>query len=328
MKKLLYIILILSFTNVFAQDTHFSMYYAPSIEINPATTGQFDGYFRVHAQYRDQWRSLMSNPYRTAHFAFDKSVKRFGYGAYVLDNKAGLTQFNTLKLVISGAYEITQDYRQIHHLSTGVQLGFIQKTIDPNVTYNNQYDKNYTDGYFNNGLSSGESFSQQAFFTPELNYGIYYYKTDPKHWWNPSFGLSIFHLTQPKETFIGVNNRTPIKWNGYFNSRIKLKDFYHLIPSVYYGRQKKAKELAIGTLFHYEPDNLKSSFFIGPYYRTFGDKSDSFQIHSGMTMGEYIIRFSYDITSSALKAVNNRRGGFEISITYIKERGKYIPSIL
>lgn len=330
MKRVCIIIMLILFvtTSVVAQDSHFSMYYAPTLDLNPATTGQFNGYYRAHIQYRDQWRSVMSNPYQTAHVSFDKEVQRFGYGFYVHDNKAGITQFNTLKVVVSGAYEITQDYRHIHHLSTGIQLGFVQKSIDPDATYNNQYDKDYGTGDFNPGLSSGENFTQQATFLPEVNYGLYYYKSDDRSKYNPYGGLSAFHLSQPKETFAGTNNKTPIKWTGFGGVKIKLKEFYHLDPSIYYSTQKRAKEFTLGALFNYEPDNMTSSFFIGPYFRTFGNKSDAIQLHSGVSLGEYIIRFSYDITTSTLNKTNGGKGGFEVSITYTKHKGKYIPSIM
>lgn len=310
------------------QDSHFSMYYAPTLELNPATTGQFKGYYRAHIQYRDQSRSTVANPYQTAHISVDKEVNRFGYGMYIQDNKAGITQYNTLKIVLSGAYEITQDYRHIHHLSTGVQLGAIQKSINPDATYNNQYDKDYEAGGFDKGLSSGESFTQQAILLPEINYGLYYYKSDPNSRINPSGGISLYHLSQPKETYSGASNKTPIKWNAYGSTKIKLKEFYHIEPSFLYARQNKAKELVFGALFNYEPDNLTSGFFIGPYYRTFGGSGDAIQIHSGISIGEYIIRFSYDITTSTFAKTNGGKGAFEVSITYTKHKGKYIPSIL
>ena len=64
-------------------------------------------------------------------------------------------------------------------------------------------------------------------------------------------------------------------------------------------------------------------FFIGPYYRN----KDAMILHIGGTYGEYIFRISYDINVSSLSSVSRSRGGFELSITYTKEKAKYIPSI-
>ena len=316
-------------TIVLAQDSHFSMYYAPSIELNPATTGQIESYFRAHLQYRDQWRSIMDKPFQTANFSFDKEFKRFGYGILIHDNKAGLTNMNTLKILVSGSYEITQDYKQVHHLSTGIQIGMVQKSLDPNVTYNNQYDKDYNGGNFNPLANSGENFVENVTLIPEFNYGIYYHKTDPKHWLNPRGGVSVNNLSQPKVNFYNIDDgKTSMRWTTFGGAKIKLKEFYHVEPMVYYSRLANAKEFSFGALFNYEPDNLTTGFFIGPYYRTFFNAGDAIQLHTGISLGEYVIRFSYDFTTSTLSKYNGGKGGFEVSITYVKHKGKYIPSIL
>lgn len=322
-KHIAIVMLLLGANVLFAQDSHLSMYYASHLNLNPAMAGQFDGYYRGHLHYRQQWGAFLNDPFITMNAAFDKSVKRFGYGVNVLNTKAGSAGYNVLNATLSGSYEITQDYRHIHHLATGVQVGIIQNSVNKEFTVNNQYDKNSPSG-FNSSIDGRESFNNFSVLIPEVNYGLYYYKSDPNHWLNPFVGLSIFHLTRPKLEFITKESRLPMRYSGYGGARIKLHDFYHLYPSLLYQREGNVDEYVFGLLFNYEPDKLKSGFFIGPYYRL----QDAFQIHTGITFGEYIFRFSYDINTSSLKSTSNGYGAFEFSITYTKHKGKYIPSIL
>ena len=66
MKHISLLILFGLFTSViFAQDKHFSQFYASPMAMNPALAGAFDGKFRVGAIYRDQWRGALDNPFVT-----------------------------------------------------------------------------------------------------------------------------------------------------------------------------------------------------------------------------------------------------------------------
>ena len=55
---LLCIILATVTVSGYAQDIHFSQFYASPLTMNPAMTGMMDGTFRATAQYREQWSSL------------------------------------------------------------------------------------------------------------------------------------------------------------------------------------------------------------------------------------------------------------------------------
>src|SRR4051812_45345684 len=41
-----------------AQDVHFSQYYFSPLSLNPANAGNFNGDYRLFANYRSQWRTL------------------------------------------------------------------------------------------------------------------------------------------------------------------------------------------------------------------------------------------------------------------------------
>ena len=53
-------------TSLKAQDLHFSQFINAPLLTNPANTGFIpDGDYRLGAQYRDQWSSIMTVPYKT-----------------------------------------------------------------------------------------------------------------------------------------------------------------------------------------------------------------------------------------------------------------------
>ena len=41
----------------------------------------------------------MNKPYSTSNFAYDRSHNRFGYGVYIINNKAGIGNYNTLNFI-------------------------------------------------------------------------------------------------------------------------------------------------------------------------------------------------------------------------------------
>ena len=308
-----------------AQDSHLSMYYATPNLVNPAMTGRHsDAYYRAHVHYRSQWFGLMPNPFTTVAASFDKSYRKFGFGVYVKNTKAGIGGYNVMDVLVSGAYDIINDPLKIHHFSAGMQLGFVQKNINSvNFTYDNQYSKDYNGGDFDQSIASNEFFATETVLLPELNFGLYYYRANKTKMWNPYGGLSAFHLTTPEETFLGVKNDLPMRFIGFGGASLKLNWLYRIDANFQIMRQGNVNEIALGGLFYYEPEREDMGFFIGPYYRY----QDAIQIHTGIEYKEFTIRLAYDLTTSSLGSVNKKQGGVELSITYTKHKGKYIPSI-
>ncbi|HIO68612.1 MAG TPA: type IX secretion system membrane protein PorP/SprF, partial [Flavobacteriales bacterium] len=109
----------------------------------------------------------------------------------------------------------------------------------------------------------------------------------------------------------------------YGGSKIKLDKIYSLDANFLYMNQANDHELQVGALLTYDIQGSDDNFFAGPYYRN----RDAFIFHVGGTHEDYVIRFSYDMNTSSLKSVSKGRGGFEVSITYVKQKARYLPSI-
>jgi len=321
------VFIIMSFLSAqisFAQDSHISQYYASPIIVNPALTGMFEGDYRAHMHYRNQWKSLVNKPFTTTTLAYDQPYeKRYGLGGYISNNRAGAGGLNFLNAVASAAYEITIDPKNIHNLMTGLQLGIIYKSVNvSNLWFDNQY--NNATGTVDPTLSSKENFIKTSVLLPEINIGVYYFYDNPEKDYKPYLGFSGFHMTQPKESFLGYENKLPMRFVAYGGSMINIDENLSINPNFLYMKQAKNSEVQFGAIGYYHFDDSNIKYFFGPYYRN----KDAFMIHTGVIYNEYIFRISYDVNVSPLSAITKGRGGIEISFTYTKERGKFIPSLL
>jgi len=308
---------------VLGQDAHLSQFYSSELTLNPALTGQFSGEHRGYLNYRAQWRSLIKrNPFETTILAYDRPLKRFGVGAYIMNNRAGNSGINFFNFVLSGSYEVSIDPQRVHHLTTGLQLGLINKSYTE-TTFDAQYDTTFGAPWFNESISSGEIFNQLNFTVPEVNFGIFYYNAKRYATFNPYGGLSAFHLTNPKETFYTTDNKLPMRFVAYGGTKIKIDEIYSVDANLLIMRQTNANEFQIGAIVTYDIEGSDYNFFAGPYYRN----KDAFIFHLGGTYNDYVIGLSYDFNTSSLKSVSRGRGGFELSITYVKQKARFLPSI-
>jgi len=303
-----------------AQDAHLSMYDAAPLFLNPAMTGVFQGDWRIHGQYRTQWRAVNFKPYQSALISFDKPYKKWGFGGQLSNFRAGIGNYNALQGLASAAYTTSLDRNKNHNLSFGIQGGLTQKTLEYQLlTFNNQYTTN-NGGAFDATLNSNEMFQGQSLVTPVINAGILYFFAKQESRFNPFLGVSAFNLTQPQETFLSINNRLPIRYYGHAGMRINVTETFYVLPKVLYMRQLEFQELTIATDLGYY---LKSSDFYllgGLIYRN----RDAAIVSIGAKMDRFIARIGYDVNVSSLSTASSGRGGFEISFTYmhLKDRKK------
>ncbi|RYZ31969.1 MAG: type IX secretion system membrane protein PorP/SprF, partial [Sphingobacteriales bacterium] len=88
------VLLIFFSVPVAAQDLHFSQFYQSPLTTNPANTGFIpDADYRIGGNYRNQYSSIMQQPYKTMSLFGDAQVFRdrfengwLGLGAVVLSD--------------------------------------------------------------------------------------------------------------------------------------------------------------------------------------------------------------------------------------------------
>jgi type IX secretion system PorP/SprF family membrane protein len=294
-----------------------SLYDAAPLYLNPAMTGVFDGDWRVHAQYRNQWKAVNFKPYTTGLISFDMPYKKWGFGAQIVNYRAGIGNYNALQAVGSAAYSISIDAEKYHNLSFGVQAGVAQKSVEYQLhTFNNQY-VGSNGGGFDNQLNSNESVAGQTTVAPVTNAGFMYYYTKQQSKINPFIGFSAFNLITPKESFFeGNSNSLTIRYYTHLGVRWNLTESLYLIPKVLVMNQDKFNEQTYAVDAGYYLKNSELYLLGGIIYRN----QDAFVVNAGVKMENYIFKVGYDFNSSTLSPVSSGRGAIEISFTYMKRK--------
>lgn len=322
MKKylIIYTILFLVVTRSHSQDGHLSLYDAAPLFLNPAMTGVFEGDYRIHGQFRTQWKAVNFKPYTSSLISFDKSYKKWGFGGQVSNFRAGIGNYNAFQGLLSAAYTTSIDRNRNHNISFGVQAGLNQKTVEYQLlTFNNQYTTN-NGGEFDTSIDPGEAFGGQSLTTPVVNAGILYFFAKQQSRINPFIGISAFNLTEPQETFLNFDNRLPIRYYAHTGVRINVTETIYVLPKVLYMRQREFQELTLAADIGYYLKSSEIYLLAGAIYRN----RDAAILSVGAKMDNYIARIGYDINVSTLTTVSNGRGGFEISFTYMGSKDRKI----
>jgi len=315
MKKILFIftILVLSVQGI-AQDFHLSQYDAAALNANPAMTGVFKGEYRVHAHYRNQWSAFTTKPFTTGLISFDVNKGRWGFGGQIANFRAGAGGYNVISVLPSAAFKIPFGKKKYSFITIGAQVGFFQKSINAStLTFANQYVKDQGAGEFNTALSNGESFANSGFFNLDVTAGAMYYYANPTSRINPFGGVTVYHVNNPTESFLGQSNKLPLRFQGLFAARIALTPNISIIPKVFFQYQEAASELTYSGQAQFYLSNYDLFLLAGFTYRN----KDAAILEVGAKYANFICRYSYDINTSSLTNVSNGRGGSEISLTYI-----------
>lgn len=293
-----------------AQDSHMSQFYASPVLLNPSYTGmQENGDIRVSSQFRNQWSSV-TNKLSTTSLAVDMPFKeRWGVGAYLINYDAAKS-FNVFNFVLSGAYDLASRHQKKHKINMGLQLGLISKsTTNDQLVFDNQY----VDGTFNTDLPNGENIPRMNKLMPEVNYGISYMNIEHRKKFKPYAGISIFHISNPRESFMKDNkSRLPLRY--VFNGGGKIQASEELILDVrtLLMRQRNATEINVGLDAEYILQPNTVSLMAGMYYR----HKDALIPMIGIDYKSILLRMSYDINISSLKQYSKGRGGIEFSLVF------------
>ncbi|TAL60857.1 MAG: type IX secretion system membrane protein PorP/SprF [Bacteroidetes bacterium] len=297
-----------------AQDFHLSQFDATPHYFNPALTGIYFGdksNYRIYSDYRTQWRSLGVKPFSTYYLAYDMPYKLYGFGGYLIHNRNGKGGLNTIQVMPSAAYKISNETNTPHNLSVGLQLGIIYRSFDPNhFTYDEQFDVTAPGG-FNQNISSGENFAKTSNLKLDANMGVFYKYKNTEWQAHPWGGFAVYHVTKPNQSFADIEkDKTPMRLVMQVGADYKITDEIRTTPMILYMNQAKAHELNIGTVGFYHIQDTKYDVLLGLNYRV----KDAFIIQAGMKYEQHIFSFSYDINTSYLNDYTNGRGAFEFSI--------------
>jgi type IX secretion system PorP/SprF family membrane protein len=301
-----------------AQDLHFSQWFNEPLLTNPANTGFIpDADYRLGANYRNQWSTIMSQPYKTMSIWGDAQVFRnrfesgwLGLGGAILHDVAGAGSLSTTEIYGSVAYHQMLGYSSL--LSIGFNTGWVNKQINnANLKFPDQFDGKFFDSKVPTSVYIDN---------PNINYfdmqvGMNYaYFPDDKTYVNA--GFSVQHINQPQETFfssdpVGYNNRIPPRYIGFINGSFKTSDMIIVNPMAYYTQQADAHELVAGLNLQYNLSGDGDQQLIGGMYYRVGDALIPMV---GFIYKNIRLMFTYDITTSSLKQYNNGNGAWEFAV--------------
>jgi type IX secretion system PorP/SprF family membrane protein len=323
----------LSFTVLFvlgsfvanAQDPHFNQYYSFASQLNPALVGNYEGSYRLAALYRQQWTSALgqSNGYRTVGADADVSIlegylkhSKLAIGVGFLDDRSGTAGLDYLNATLSLAYHQGFGKDGSHHLSVGLQGGFIQKRLgDP--TFSDQFvsheqtltqtRENYQRGFTNGDFSAGLYWKSN--FHDVVRFGL---------------GLGVYHIVQPKEQLILATN------DNYGNQYRKFSA--DLNVEVFLGKAKHASITPECILLFQGPAReITPGLFFSYYFQTGFRKNNSFNVGVRYRVGDAVVPMvmaefrnirlglGYEVNTSNLSASTHNRGSFELSLSFVGE---------
>jgi type IX secretion system PorP/SprF family membrane protein len=304
-------------TQVAGQDTHFSQFYASPLNLNPALTGISDGTYRVAGIYRNQDRSF-TTPYITYSGSFDIKLLQnllksdvFGVGALFVGDRSGDGVLSMNTAMLSASYHKSLGKEHNHFIGIGVQGGYVQKSVNISaLTFPDQH----VNGNFDLSQPNGENISKSKVSYFDLNIGILHQSWIKKDEIGIFTGLSIYHLTSPKESFYNDNVKLANRFTAHAGAYVKIVKHFYLTPNVLFQYQNKALETNLGTGFEYHMDMKKSQFiaFVGIWDRI----NDAVIASGGVEFYKVRASFAYDITTSSLTDATRHRSAFEIALVY------------
>ena len=292
------------------------MFYASPLTLNPALTGVNDGTYRVAAIYRNQWRSI-STPFNTFAASFDMKLLQdklkndvFGVGALLQNDQSGDGKLTSTSAMLSAAFHKGLDKNHKHFLGVGAQFAFTQNSLKwQQLTFPDQF----SGSDFNLSQSNLENISKPTINYFDMNVGLLQQSV-----WNDIVsnmtGVSIYHLVEPKESFLGQNVKLSNRFAVHEGLRIRALQNFYVCPNFIFQYQNKAKEINLGSSFEYHIPGKKTETVasIGAWYRV----GDAAIITAGMEYYKVRLMFAYDINASSLKPATNGRGAFELSLVY------------
>jgi len=321
---------LLFFNVVAAQDPSFSQFFASPLTLNPALTGKFNGDLRVAGNYRNQWPDV-NQAYITSTVSVDLPIcqsllgedDRWGIGIMAMTDKTANGILTSNYVAFSTAYHKAVDEEGMHQISVGFQGTYANRILDgPRLHF---LDGLQIDGTWLPSPTEPVNLEVVTASYFDMNAGLLYNGS-----LNGSnevyFGASMYHLNQPKESFLGIDNitvptRLTLHAGGYFPSESTGQTWY---LSALYNRQATGSEFVFGGALELNASNEENkivNIYIGSWARL-NNVSDALIPYVGMDYGSFNLGLTYDVNVSNFKVATQSHGGIEISLMYILKRDK------
>lgn len=314
-----------TFQLLYAQDIHYSQFWMNPISLNPASTGFYDGDFRIGAYNRSQWYSV-TKAYQNNGLWFDIPIAKrsaqqdiFGYGMTFDFDIAGDSKYSTLQSNAMFSYARALNKKNNHFLMIGISGGIAQRTIDYAAL---SFDEQYQEDMYNSTHPISEVFPTSKFLFGDCAAGIQWFYQPSESFYYQA-GISAFHLNMPKQSLLKDESiRMPIKYNIQLSAGFGINSDMIITPSIFYSQQQPYQEFLIGCMYTYiisrDQRGNSKKFEIGLDYRW----RDALYVVIGADIKNIRFNFSYDFNISKLTPASDAQGGVELSLYYIFKKKK------
>lgn len=334
MKVRFYAIMILLFgaLTINAQDSHFSQFYASPLTLNPALTGNFNGFYRISGIYRNQDPGLSQNnpAFSTPSIAGDVSLLKdkikngaLGVGLVFLNDQQNGKTFNTNEFMLSVAYNMAFGAKKRFQLGAGLQGGIASTKFDfSKLQFDDGFDQNL------NYTQTTESLNPKPKVKGLFNAGIFA-KYEFATGYRIYAGYAFNNATAYKQDYILNSSSTfniPFRHTIHGGLELEVSDRIVLIPGVLYQNEAKADEtnfgLNVGIHVVRSPDPMKvATLFVGLWNRL-NTKNYTFIPELGFDYKGFRAGIAYDAPLTQQRTDGNAVGGpyaqaFEVTLSYI-----------
>ena len=292
-----------------AQDPQFSQFYASSLYLNPAFTGNTTEN-RISGIYRNQWPSI-PGAFISSSFSYDRNLAKVnsGIGIIVTHDKAGSAglRYNN----IGGLYSYAIQLNKKLMARVGTKFSYTFRNYDPSKLL-------FADQIIREGASNSiETNINQGISYADFSVGGLVYS---KNYWG---GFAFDHINQPNQSLLGDQVQLPIKFSlhgGYkflLDGELETDDHTSISLVANYKAQLKWDQLDLG--FYYTKNQLITGFWYRglPLLKSYQPgyaNNDALVLLIGLNLKGMRIGYTYDITIS--KLVRDTGGSHEISLTY------------
>ncbi len=299
-----------------AQDPHFSQFFMAPNFINPALTAVSNSDWRIMGNLRQQWGNA-GTPFNTQVVAGE--MKLTGketddpniYNQNTLACGLALMSDQSMFGAFRSTYAVgTLSYKAMLTEEQSISLGIHGMYGNRNIDYSRlTFGEQFTSGGFDASFPSGEQAlsTMKSFFS--LGAGLLYSYQTPDI--NIGVGASVFHLNNPKQTFLDDPTQIiPKRYLAHAYLEYPVSDFVSLNLNACYQLQALPSYFSVGGALGYDLSGDKNSIlYTGGWFR----EGDSFYPYLGWSIGLVQIGFSYDITHSKQNLGPSIPKSFEMS---------------
>ena len=319
MKKILqFFIAIILCVNVIAQDPHYTQFNAVPLTVNPAYTGNFEEDIRVAGNFRQQWISSVA-PISTTSIQADGKIgyensskqRPISLGVLFMNDNSMNGTFVSNYISAAASYQITLDKKENQKLSIGLLASYCNRRMDfSNISFQQQF----ATGGYDLSLPNGESALSNMKAYGCISTGLLYNFSNDKKTSVFDFGLSVFHINTPKQSFLKDDKQyLPMRFSVQSNYNRKLQDKFSAGINLLYQNQASVNYLLMGVSASSQfGQDEKNKIGLGFWYRT----KDAMSPYLFIDYKKANIGLSYDITTSDLKNGAKPLKSFELSLQW------------